>query len=64
MVWTNYMKEEGWRYYGMEELVHLPIPEGRERDSFMRRIAECKTKEEMWKIVEEVKKLYGEEKVQ
>lgn len=56
--WTEYSDAEGWKEYELWRLIELPIPNGSERDSFIRRLSECKDKDEAKKLVDEISDIY------
>jgi hypothetical protein len=58
--WSEYSNAEGWKEYELWRLIELPIPNGPERNSFLRRLSECKNKEEAKALVDEISKLYAD----
>jgi hypothetical protein len=51
MTWSDYMKNEGYKEYYLQDLIEVPVPEGEERDNLIRRIAESANVDEAREVV-------------
>jgi hypothetical protein len=60
MSWSDYMKEEGWREYAMQDLIYVDVPDGKEKDELIRRIADAVSQEEAFDVAKKAKDFWGE----